>query len=165
MIDQLFRLLQKPVLWQRSAEPFWDDEHISKGMLEAHLNPDWEAASRKHSFIDRIQKCRLIKYQAAHTFCSHGHINPFLSAKTNIPTPAAIDRFKESTSTDCGIFMLNPADLHWSGSPDASFPNSSENSGACGQLPWLSESLPSGMNGKHAWSGNAFLYASKDAKF
>lgn len=56
MIYMLFRLLNKPVLWQRSAEPFWDDEHISKGMLEAHLNPDWDAASRKHSYIDRSVK-------------------------------------------------------------------------------------------------------------
>ncbi|MDR1203930.1 MAG: hypothetical protein LBL26_00400 [Peptococcaceae bacterium] len=47
MIDRLFRLLRKPALWQRSAEPFWNDGHISKGMLEAHLNPDWDAASRK----------------------------------------------------------------------------------------------------------------------
>lgn len=52
MINKLFFLLQKPALWQRSCEPFWDDEHISKGMLEAHLNPDWDAASRKHSYID-----------------------------------------------------------------------------------------------------------------
>lgn len=56
MIDKLFHLLNKPVLWQRSSEPFWDDEHISKGMLEAHLNPDWDAASRKHSYIDRSVK-------------------------------------------------------------------------------------------------------------
>lgn len=53
MIDHLFRLLQKPTLWQRSTEAFWDDEHISKGMLEAHLNPERDAASRKHKFIDR----------------------------------------------------------------------------------------------------------------
>lgn len=52
MINKLFLLLQKPALWQRSCEPFWDDEHISKGMLEAHLNPDWDAASRRHSYID-----------------------------------------------------------------------------------------------------------------
>jgi SAM-dependent methyltransferase len=52
MFNKLLHLLQKPALWQRSAEPFWDDEHISKGMLEAHLNPDWDAASRKHSIID-----------------------------------------------------------------------------------------------------------------
>lgn len=52
-MNKLFSLLQKPALWQRSSEPFWDDEHISKGMLEAHLNPDWDAASRKHSYIDR----------------------------------------------------------------------------------------------------------------
>jgi len=43
MIKDLFLLLRKPTLWQRSCEPFWDDEHISKGMLEAHLNPDWDA--------------------------------------------------------------------------------------------------------------------------
>ena len=52
MTKKLFHLLKKPTLWQRSTEPFWDDEHISKGMLEAHLNPDLDAASRKHSFID-----------------------------------------------------------------------------------------------------------------
>lgn len=56
MIDKLFHLLNKPALWQRSAELFWDDEHISKGMLEAHLNPDWDAASRKHSYITRSVK-------------------------------------------------------------------------------------------------------------
>lgn len=53
MIDKLFAFLKRPVLWQRSSEPFWDHEHISKGMLEAHLNPDFEAASRKHSDIER----------------------------------------------------------------------------------------------------------------
>ncbi len=31
----------------------WNDEHISKGMLEAHLNPDWDAASRSHAFLDK----------------------------------------------------------------------------------------------------------------
>lgn len=55
-MDKLFQMLQKAALWQRSREPFWDDEHISKGMFEAHLNPDWDAASRKHSFIDRSVK-------------------------------------------------------------------------------------------------------------
>ena len=47
MVNKLFSLIQKPALWQRSYELFWDDEHISKGMLEAHLNPNWDAASRK----------------------------------------------------------------------------------------------------------------------
>ena len=56
MFDKLLHLLQKPALWQRSTKPFWDDEHISKGMLEAHLNHEWDAASRKHSTIDRSVK-------------------------------------------------------------------------------------------------------------
>lgn len=53
MIDKLLQYLQKPELYMPSTSKFWDDEHISKGMLEAHLNPDLEAASRKHSFIDK----------------------------------------------------------------------------------------------------------------
>jgi 2-polyprenyl-3-methyl-5-hydroxy-6-metoxy-1,4-benzoquinol methylase len=53
MFDMLVNMLNKPVLWQRSFEPFWDDEHISKGMLKAHLDPDSDLASRKHEYIDR----------------------------------------------------------------------------------------------------------------
>jgi len=46
----------KPELYAPGASAFWDDEHISKGMLEAHLNPNLEAASRKHEFIDESVK-------------------------------------------------------------------------------------------------------------
>ena len=46
----------KPELYAPSTSAFWDDEHISKGMLEAHLDPNWEAASRKHEFIDESVK-------------------------------------------------------------------------------------------------------------
>lgn len=42
---------EKPPVYTPSSEKFWDDEHISKQMLEAHLNPDFDGASRKHSFI------------------------------------------------------------------------------------------------------------------
>lgn len=42
----------------KSQEKFWDDEHISKYMLEAHLNTEWDAASRKHSTIK--QTCGFI---------------------------------------------------------------------------------------------------------
>lgn len=56
MTDKIFTMLKRPSLWQRSKEPFWDDEHISKGMLEAHLNPDLESASRKMDDIERSVK-------------------------------------------------------------------------------------------------------------
>lgn len=37
------------------GEPrFWDDPHISQSMLEAHLNPNHDAASRRPAVIDRI---------------------------------------------------------------------------------------------------------------
>lgn len=51
LANLLSYLKQKPVEYEKSTAKFWDDDHISKHMLEAHLNPDIEAASRQHSFI------------------------------------------------------------------------------------------------------------------
>jgi len=53
MLNQLLASLRKPALWQRSSEPLWDDDHISRQMLAAHLDPDLDAASRRHDVIDR----------------------------------------------------------------------------------------------------------------
>lgn len=52
-IAALRRLSQKPPLFASHEELFWDDPHISTQMLKAHLNPDWEAASRPHAVIDK----------------------------------------------------------------------------------------------------------------
>ena len=46
-------LKDKPQLYEPSTSPFWDDENISKYMLDAHLNPNIEAASRKLDFIKK----------------------------------------------------------------------------------------------------------------
>lgn len=56
MYEELFKLIKKPSLWQRSSEPFWDDAHISKMMLESHLNSKVDAASRRLEIIDRSVK-------------------------------------------------------------------------------------------------------------
>ena len=52
MITKLNKYLKKPHLYAPSTGEFWNDEHISKEMLAAHLNPDLEAATRKHEFLD-----------------------------------------------------------------------------------------------------------------
>lgn len=46
----------KPEAYEADSEMLWNDEHISKGMLEAHLNPDIDSASRKHEFISESVK-------------------------------------------------------------------------------------------------------------
>lgn len=52
MYQKLLELLSKKhECYAKSTSKFWDDEHISKGMLEAHLNPHWDAASRNHDFM------------------------------------------------------------------------------------------------------------------
>lgn len=50
-LSDIFGWLKKPELFAPSTASLWDDEHISKGMLAAHLHPDWDAASRNHQFI------------------------------------------------------------------------------------------------------------------
>ena len=38
---------EKPQLFDLGETHFWDDPHISKSMVEAHLDPDTDAASGK----------------------------------------------------------------------------------------------------------------------
>ena len=56
MFEKLLKHTEKPKLYAPSTNSLWDDEHISKGMLEAHLHPNWDAASRNHNFIDKSVK-------------------------------------------------------------------------------------------------------------
>src|SRR5262245_855909 len=49
----LDRLVARPRPFAPHGAPFWDDPHIGRSMLAAHLDPDREAASRPHARIDR----------------------------------------------------------------------------------------------------------------
>lgn len=53
-LSRIFKAHSKPAPFEksRSQEDFWDNAHISKMMLLAHLNPNWDAASRKPETID-----------------------------------------------------------------------------------------------------------------
>ncbi|MEL7624739.1 MAG: methyltransferase domain-containing protein [Clostridiales bacterium] len=53
MLDSMAKLLEKPSLYTKSEAAFWDDEHISEQMLKAHLDPEFEGASRKKAFIEK----------------------------------------------------------------------------------------------------------------
>lgn len=56
IISQLMELQKKPKPFTLGEPLFWDDPHISAQMLEAHLNPDIDAASRRPKVIDRSVK-------------------------------------------------------------------------------------------------------------
>lgn len=64
---QVFESHKAPNLFENSKtqEDFWDNEHISSMMLMAHLNPNWDAASRRPETIEAT--CRwlqnTLKYQ------------------------------------------------------------------------------------------------------
>ena len=52
IISQLIDLQKKPEPFTPGEPLFWNDPHISKQMLKAHLDPNTEAASRKPETID-----------------------------------------------------------------------------------------------------------------
>jgi ubiquinone/menaquinone biosynthesis C-methylase UbiE len=56
MCNNIFKCIERPSLYKENNVNFWNDEHISKHMLEAHLNPEFEGASRKLSFIEESVK-------------------------------------------------------------------------------------------------------------
>jgi len=53
MFDELTKHLHKPELYAPGTGVVWDDPHVSEGMLIAHLEPDSDASSRTHEFIDK----------------------------------------------------------------------------------------------------------------
>lgn len=53
MLKGLIKYLNKPQLYESSTNQFWNDEYISKYVLDSHLNPGVDMASRKPEFIDQ----------------------------------------------------------------------------------------------------------------
>ncbi|MPW26146.1 methyltransferase domain-containing protein [Alkalibaculum sp. M08DMB] len=53
MFNSISKILGRPPLYTKTEVAFWNDEHISKQMLKAHLDPEFEGASRKLKFIEK----------------------------------------------------------------------------------------------------------------
>lgn len=56
LLGFLSRAAVRPALYEPGEPKFWDDPHISKSMLKAHLDPNHDAASRRPEAIDAIVK-------------------------------------------------------------------------------------------------------------
>lgn len=52
-LSRLLTTIQKPALYEKGNAGMWEDEYISQHLLELHLNPDCDAASRKRSTIEQ----------------------------------------------------------------------------------------------------------------
>jgi SAM-dependent methyltransferase len=53
MFTYLNECLSSPKIYTQSKTSFWTDEHISKKLLEIHLDPNTDLASRKPDFIEK----------------------------------------------------------------------------------------------------------------
>ena len=55
-LGQLAQLAARPARFAPHEAPFWDDPHIARQMLVAHLDPSTDAASRRPESIESIVK-------------------------------------------------------------------------------------------------------------
>ena len=51
-LDKLQIAAQRPKLYEKGDSVMWTDEHISEKLLEIHLNPKLDSASRSQPSID-----------------------------------------------------------------------------------------------------------------
>lgn len=56
MYDKLSPYLKHPKEFESSDTNFWNDPHISTYLLDAHLDPEFDGASRKKGFIEESVK-------------------------------------------------------------------------------------------------------------
>lgn len=52
MINQIKEKRKKPALYNKEGGNIWTEEYIAKQMLEAHLNPEFDGASRRSTIIE-----------------------------------------------------------------------------------------------------------------
>ena len=50
-IQEIIKQTQKPALYEKGSAVMWTDPHISEQLLQIHLHPDLDLASRKYSTI------------------------------------------------------------------------------------------------------------------
>ena len=50
--EALLKALERPSLDAPSTKPFWDDPYIASQMMQFHLDPNVEAASKRHAVIE-----------------------------------------------------------------------------------------------------------------
>ncbi|WP_042348131.1 class I SAM-dependent methyltransferase [Bacillus massiliigorillae] len=53
MINELFKQMRTPEVFKPSEKVFWQDAHIANYLLAAHLDSNFEGASRNPFFIDK----------------------------------------------------------------------------------------------------------------
>ena len=69
MFDELSGINRKPEPYEfYTAEKLWTDEYTSRKMLEYHLNPSVDAASRNIKFIDKSVKWIIEHFQINKSF-------------------------------------------------------------------------------------------------
>lgn len=90
-IERIKKLSSKPKLYEKGTSVMWTDPHISKKLLELHINPDHDIASRNKTKIEKIsnwilQQTNNSKMNILDLGCGPGLYAEFMALKGNFVT-------------------------------------------------------------------------------
>lgn len=133
VLSLVYQYSEKPSLFEPGDTLFWDDPHISRGMLAAHLDPDNDAASRKHATIDEevqhLVSSGILKpgYRLLDLGCGPGLYSSRLAARGLKVTGTDISQrsltyarqYAENNGLDIEYHRVNFFDIDYSGEFDA----------------------------------------------
>jgi SAM-dependent methyltransferase len=90
-IERIKKLSSKPKLFEKGTSVMWTDPHISKKLLEFHINPDHDIASRNKTKIEKIsnwilQQANKSKMNILDLGCGPGLYAEFMAQKGNFVT-------------------------------------------------------------------------------
>lgn len=69
MFEKLAFYMKKPELYEPGDGAFWNDSHISARMLEAHLDPGADGATRNHAFVEKSARWIGERYPSSRCPC------------------------------------------------------------------------------------------------
>ena len=96
-ISSLPDITKKPDLYEKGTAEMWCDDHISRHLLEMHINPDSDSASRKRSTIEKtVQWIETVSGTGTKTIldlgCGPGLYCELLARRGNIVTGVDFSR-------------------------------------------------------------------------
>jgi SAM-dependent methyltransferase len=90
-IERIKKLSSKPKLYEKGTSVMWTDPHISKKLLELHINPDHDIASRNKTKIEKVSNWILQQANKSNVIildlgCGPGLYAEFMAQKGNSVT-------------------------------------------------------------------------------
>ena len=100
MLERMRMALEKPPLYTKSKGAFWNDEYISKQMLKAHLNPEFEGQAGNWILSNKINR-----------LCTGKCFSGYVTLEQTVIIPLRSDRGNSGIANSAYALFSSPAQI------------------------------------------------------